>query len=322
MKRIKILIALLVLLGLPVSAQQIADGQMIVNVFGNFHTGFGQLNDVRGFELDRSYIGYQQNLPGNLEIKAVMDIGQSKSVSDYHRIAYIKNAQISWKNGNWKLSGGLISTIQFNMQEKFCGYRYVMKSFQDEYKFGSSADLGISAAYQFNDNFMMDAIIVNGEGYKKVQVEDGLAYGLGMTMNLLDGLSIRLYGGMNEASEEGLENAYNLATFVGYKNKDFSIGVEYNAYWNSGYTKDANQSGFSVYSSQKLNDKVSIFARADQLTSKDDWNKANDGMFSLVGVEIKLNKYIQLSPNLRVWTPKADGMKDEYMAYISCRFGL
>jgi hypothetical protein len=67
---------------------------------------------------------------------------------------------------------------------------------------------------------------------------------------------------------------------------------------------------------------VSIYARADQLTSKDDWNKANDGMFSLVGVEIKLNKYIELSPNLRVWTPKADGMKDEYMAYISCRFGL
>ena len=322
MKRIKILIALLVLLGLPVSAQQIADGQMIVNVFGNFHTGFGQLNDVRGFELDRSYIGYQQNLPGNLEIKAVMDIGQSKSVSDYHRIAYIKNAQISWKNGNWKLSGGLISTIQFNMQEKFWGYRYVMKSFQDEYKFGSSADLGISAAYQFNDNFMMDAIIVNGEGYKKVQVDDGLAYGLGLTMNLLDGLSIRLYGGMNEASEEGLENAYNLATFVGYKNKDFSIGAEYNSYMNSGYVSDANQSGFSVYSSQKLSDKVSIYARADQLTSKDDWNKANDGMFSLVGIEIKLNKYIQLSPNLRVWTPKADGMKDEYMAYISCRFGL
>ena len=255
-------------------------------------------------------------------MKVVFDVGRSKSVDDLQRIAYVKNAFVSWTNENWKLSAGVIPTYLCDFQEKFWGYRYVMKSFQDEYKFGSSADLGISAAYQFNDNFMMDAIIVNGEGYKKVQVDDGLAYGLGLTMNLLDGLSIRLYGGMNEASEEGLENAYNLATFVGYKNKDFSIGAEYNSYMNSGYVSDANQSGFSVYSSQKLNDKVSIYARADQLTSKDDWNKANDGMFSLVGVEIKLNKYIQLSPNLRVWTPKADGMKDEYMAYISCRFGL
>lgn len=321
MKRIKILIALLVLLGLPVSAQQTADGQMIVTILSNFHSGFGAQNDVRGFELERSYLGYQCQLPNNLSMKVVFDVGRSKSVDDLQRIAYVKNAFVSWTNENWKLSAGVIPTYLCDFQEKFWGYRYVMKSFQDEYKFGSSADLGISAAYQFNDNFMMDAIIVNGEGYKKVQVEDGLAYGLGMTAQVLDGLTLRLYGGLNEATP-GLDDSYNLAAFAGYKDNDFSIGVEYNAYWNTGYTKDANQSGFSVYSSQKLSDKVSIYARADQLASKDDWNKANDGMLSLVGVEIKLNKYIQLSPNLRVWTPKADGMKDEYMAYISCRFGL
>ena len=321
MKRIKILIALLVLLGLPVSAQQTPDGQMIVTILSNFHSGFGAQNDVRGFELERSYLGYQCQLPNNLSMKVVFDVGRSKSVDDLQRIAYVKNAFVSWTNENWKLSAGVIPTYLCDFQEKFWGYRYVLKSFQDEYKFGSSADLGISAAYQFNDNFMMDAIIVNGEGYKKVQVEDGLAYGLGMTAQVLDGLTLRLYGSLNEATP-GLDDSYNLATFAGYKDNDFSIGVEYNAYWNSGYTKDANQSGFSVYSSQKLSDKVSIYARADQLTSKDDWNKANDGILSLVGVEIKLNKYIQLSPNLRVWTPKADGMKDEYMAYISCRFGL
>ena len=321
MKRIKILIALLVLLGLPVSAQQTPDGQMIVTILSNFHSGFGAQNDVRGFELERSYLGYQCQLPNNLSMKVVFDVGRSKSVDDLQRIAYVKNAFVSWTNENWKLSAGVIPTYLCDFQEKFWGYRYVLKSFQDEYKFGSSADLGISAAYQFNDNFMMDAIIVNGEGYKKVQVEDGLAYGLGMTAQVLDGLTFRLYGSLNEATQ-GLDDSYNLAAFAGYKDNNFSIGIEYNAYWNSGYTKDANQSGFSVYSSQKLSDKVSIYARADQLTSKDDWNKANDGMFSLVGVEIKLNKYIQLSPNLRVWTPKADGMKDEYMAYISCRFGL
>lgn len=321
MKRITILFALLVLLGLPVSAQQTADGQMIVTILSNFHSGFGAQNDVRGFELERSYLGYQCQLPNNLSMKVVFDVGRSKSVDDLQRIAYVKNAFVSWTNENWKLSAGVIPTYLCDFQEKFWGYRYVMKSFQDEYKFGSSADLGISAAYQFNDNFMMDAIIVNGEGYKKVQVEDGLAYGLGMTAQVLDGLTLRLYGSLNEATP-GLDDSYNLAAFAGYKDNDFSIGVEYNAYWNSGYTKDANQSGYSVYSSQKLSDKVSIYARADQLTSKDDWNKANDGMLSLVGVEIKLNKYIQLSPNLRVWTPKADGMKDEYMAYISCRFGL
>lgn len=96
-----------------------------------------------------------------------MDIGKSNNVTDYQRIAYIKNALITYRTGNLTLNGGLISTTQFNMQEKFWGYRYVMKSFQDEYKFGSSADLGISAVYKFADWISADAIVVNGEGYKR-----------------------------------------------------------------------------------------------------------------------------------------------------------
>ena len=316
--------ALLACIGISAKAQYVKieepKGKAIVQTFGNFNVNFGADNS-RGFDLERTYLGYEYKLGNGLTVKSVMDIGKSGDVSDMQRIAYIKNAMLSWKKGNMTLNGGLISTTQFNFQEKFWGYRYIMKSFQDQYKFGSSADLGLSVAYKFADWISADAIVVNGEGYKKVQVEDGLAYGLGMTAQVLDGLTLRLYGSLNEATP-GLDDSYNLPAFAGYKDNDFSIGVEYNAYWNSGYTKDANQSGYSVYSSQKLNDKVSIYARADQLTSKDDWNKANDGMLSLVGVEIKLNKYIQLSPNLRVWTPKADGMKDEYMAYISCRFGL
>ena len=126
-------------------------GKAIVHVFGNFHTGFGAFNDDRGFELERSYLGYQYDFGKGLQVKAVMDAGQSDDVDDYHRIAYIKNAQLTWKTGNWTLSGGLISTNQFNMQEKFWGYRYIMKSFQDEFKFGSSTDLGLSVAYKFNE---------------------------------------------------------------------------------------------------------------------------------------------------------------------------
>ena len=67
-------------------------GQAIVQVFGNFRTGFGAQNDERGFDLDRSYLGYQYNLGKGLSVKGVMDVGKSSDVSDYHRVAYIKNA--------------------------------------------------------------------------------------------------------------------------------------------------------------------------------------------------------------------------------------
>jgi len=85
-----------------VQAQEKSDkpqGKAIIQVFGNFHTGFGADNDDRGFELDRSYLGYQYDLGKGISVKGVMDVGQSDDVNDYHRIAYIKNAQLTWKTG-------------------------------------------------------------------------------------------------------------------------------------------------------------------------------------------------------------------------------
>ena len=97
-KRILIIAAFLTCLTSFVSAQgtnESPKGKAIIQVFGNFHSGFGHDNDDRGFELDRSYLGYQYDLGKGLQIKGVMDVGQSDDVNDYHRIAYIKNAQIT-----------------------------------------------------------------------------------------------------------------------------------------------------------------------------------------------------------------------------------
>ena len=163
MKTKVILAGFLACIGITAQAQDAKveepKGKAIVQVFGNFHSGFGETNNDRGFELERSYLGYEYKLVDGLSVKGVMDIGKSSDVSDYQRIAYIKNAMVSWKKGNFTLNGGLISTTQFNFQEKFWGYRYIMKSFQDEYKFGSSADLGLSASCKFADWVSADAII-------------------------------------------------------------------------------------------------------------------------------------------------------------------
>lgn len=313
-----ILAAILACFCVTASAQKSTEepkGKAIVQVFSNFHTGFGDTKNDRGFELDRSYVGYQYDLGKGVQIKGVMDIGQSDDVNDYHRIAYIKNAQITWKTGNWTLTGGLISTTQFNMQEKFWGYRYVMKSFQDQYKFGNSADLGISAAYKFNDWLSADAIVVNGEGYKKVQKNDGLQYGLGATLTPAKALTFRVYYGLNEGSEDTQENTQNLATFIGLKFNRFSIGAEYNRIWNAKYVNENDYDGFSVYSTVNLNKGADLYLRFDEF----------DGSESafIAGVQWRLGKYVKLSPNFR-WNHKDldGGNNDRYMGYISCYFGF
>ena len=297
-------------------------GKAIVQVFGNFHSGFGAENDDRGFELERSYLGYEYKLSKGLSVKGVMDIGKSNDVSDYQRIAYIKNAMVSWKTGNLTLNGGLISTTQFNFQEKFWGYRYIMKSFQDQYKFGNSADLGISATYKFANWLSADAIIVNGEGYKKIQKNDGLNYGLGATLTPAKGLQVRLYGGINESSEQGKKNIVNMAAFVGYKCDKFSIGAEYDKMWNASYKGGQDQYGYSLFASAKLDKKTEVYARLDDLCSKDDWNKAKDEQAAILGAQFKLGKYVKMAPNFRMSMPKADGLDNRYSAYINCYFGF
>ena len=324
-KRNLILAGILACTCATISAQKSVEepkGKAIIQVFTNFHSGFGQDNDDRGFELDRSYLGYQYDLGKGLQVKAVMDVGQSDDVNDYHHIAYIKNAQISWKTGNFTLTGGMISTTQYNLQDKFWGHRYVMKSFQDLYKFGSSADLGITAAYKFADWLSADVIVVNGEGYKKVQKNDGLLYGLGATLSPLDGLTCRIYYGLNESSDPAKKDRRNLATFVGYQGKGFSIGVEYDLHQNAGNVAGNDQDGFSVYGSVNLNKTTEIYARFDDLSSKDDWNEAKDESAFMAGLQFKLGKYVKIAPNFRMNMPKMDGANDRYMGYVSCYFGL
>ena len=74
-KRNWILAAFLLGTSLVAPAQKSVEdpkGKAIVQVFGNFHTGFGHASDDRGFELDRSYLGYQYDLGNGLQIKGVM----------------------------------------------------------------------------------------------------------------------------------------------------------------------------------------------------------------------------------------------------------
>ena len=313
-----ILAALLTCLSMNASAQKSEEpkGKAIVQVFSNFHSGFGHDNDNRGFELDRSYLGYQYDLGKGLQIKGIMDVGQSDDVNDYHRIAYIKNAQITWKTGNFTLNGGMISTIQYNMQEKFWGYRYVMKMSQDVYKFGTSADLGLSASYKFNDWLYADAIIVNGEGYKKVQKNDGLMYGLGATLTPADVLTFRVYYGLNETTEANKKNVQNLATFIGLKLDWFSLGAEYNKMWNYKNVSGDDYDGISIYTNFKLDKKADLYLRYDEcsLGERSDF---------IAGVQWKLGKYVKISPNFR-WSHKdvSGGHSDSYMGYISCYFGI
>lgn len=264
-------------------------GKPIVTVFTNYNAGIGKSNKTSGFDLERAYFGYDAKVSNNLSAKVVFDIGTSKvKGSDLERIAYIKNAQITWKAKDFSLDFGLIGLQQFSYQERFWGYRYLAKSFQDQYKFGSSADMGITAKYKFTKWISADFTISNGEGYKKLNVDNRNRYSLGATVEPLKGLSFRAYyDTYTSPSGENLKDQQSLALFAGYKHKCFSVGTEYNKQSNTKFKKGKNLEGYSAYATGKVNSKFSVFGRYDYL---------NEGSY-IFGVEYNPIKQLKLSPN-------------------------
>ena len=83
-------------------------GKPIVTVFANYHAGLGNANKESGFALDRAYLGYQFSLTEKLSGKVVFDMGSTKvDGADLERVAYLKNAMLSWKTGDFTLDFGL-----------------------------------------------------------------------------------------------------------------------------------------------------------------------------------------------------------------------
>ena len=135
-------------------------------------------------------------------------------------------------------------------------------------------------------------------------------------------LEIDIQAKVKSQIDKNQKDKQNLATFIGYKGKGFSLGAEYNLYMNDKNQEGADLYGLSIYGSASLNKKTELYARYDNLSSKDDWNEAKDQSGIIAGLQFKLGKYMKIAPNFRMNIPKAEGADNKYMGYISCYFGL
>lgn len=295
-------------------------GKPIVTVFANASAGLGHANDKAGFDLERCYLGYQFSVLPDLGGRVIFDVGSTKlKGADYERVAFLKNAMLSWTPGKFTFNFGLTSTEQFDLQEKFWGYRYIWKSFQDEYKFNASADLGIDVKYQFNDWVRADISIFNGEGYKKLNMDNRFRYGAGVTLTPVKPLVLRAYYDRHDGKGEGTKTQQTMALFAGYKHKWFSLGLEYNKLWDAGFVDKHDQTGYSVYASVYASKKFTVFGRYDDLTSKDHYF-SGDQRRAVVGVQYEPVKYVRISPNFQTVNP-ANGRASSY-AFLNVEFKL
>ncbi len=327
MKRISLMTLLMLIVSIVGKAQTSsefnASGKPFMKIHSNYHTTFSDGESASAFELTRMYLGYEYNFSENFSAKANIDIADPK-VGDLQMTAFVKNAYINYETSKLSVNFGMIATTQFKVQEKAWGYRYIEKSFQDTYKFNSSADLGISLAYELTDFLSADIIIANGEGYKRFQSDSVFRTGFGVTLTPINKLTGRVY--YDFSSKE--TTLSSLATFVGYACENISFSAEYNQQMNNGFNEGRDLSGISFYTTYNASEKFKIFARYDNLTSNtldgetSDWNLSRDGELFLVGIEYVPAKGVKIAPNFSGWNPADDSDEFSSTCILNCEFSF
>ncbi len=306
-------------------------GKVNFKVFWNYHADLtNNATKTSAFELKRSYFGYKYAFSKNISTKITFDVGSNSGGSEY--TAYLKAAQLDWKVANGvKLSMGLIGLKQFNDQEHFWSYRYLFKSFNDQYGFGSSADLGINAEFSLAKNLKVNVIIINGEGYKKIQDTDGnQKVGGSLVFVPVKGLTTKIY--MDNQPTTGGKAITSLALFAGYKASDWRFGVEYNKLNNgkkySSPSDNHDLNGLSIYSTYVINKKVEIFGRFDQLNSNtltgdtQAWNYDKNGSQIIAGIQVSPIKGLKFALNYQGFTSDNNALDAKSLVFLNAEFKI
>ena len=300
--------------------------ELIGKVYSHFRTSLNSKQTA--FDITRAYLGFESNIAKNYTIILKLDIGSPEDLSEYSRIkryAYFKNAALRYHKNDFILSFGIIDMLQFKVQEKFWDHRYLYKSFMDQYRFGSSADLGAQAIYKVNDWLTGDLTFSNGEGYSKLQLDNSFKTGIGATFLPLKGLILRGY--YSFLSKDKVMQS-TLSAFAGYTIKSFKIGGEINYRINDTNVGRLNKWGYSIYSMFNFAKKWEVFARYDILTSSTvngeeyGWNYAGDGSAIIAGVQFRPIRNVNIALNYKDWYPYPQNLKNLSFIFLNLEYKL
>jgi hypothetical protein len=297
-------------------------GTVSAKIYSHFNYSLDAGTHSTSFEVKRAYFGYKRQLDDHFVGEVKLDIGSVDDDSEYaliRRYAYFKNAYMGYNIGKIRTWFGLMDMLQFKVQEKFWGYRYLYRSYLDEYKFGSSADLGAGIQYSPSNLLTTDLVLSNGEGYKSLQFDNKYRIGLGLTLNPSSSLTLRAYYTIHTSEVHQMI----FTGFAGYRFKKFRIGGEYNHELNYRFLEGYSRFGYSFYSTYEVSQKWEIFARYDKLLSnilpeeEVPWNLANDGSALLAGVQYTPIEYVHLSLNYQDWVEYAQNGSSEPFLYLN-----
>jgi len=301
--------------------------EFIGKIYSNFRADLNNINN-KSFNVTRAYLGFETEIAPYYKIILKLDIGSPEDLSDFSRIkryAYFKNAGLVYAKDNLSLSFGIIDMFQFKIQEKFWDHRYLYKSFMDEHRFSTSADIGGRIEYRLNYWLSGDLTISNGEGYAKIQMDNSFKTGFGTTINASKHLKFRLYYDYMNKNET---TQSTVSFFSGLIIQKFKIGGDVNMVINATNESNQNKWGYSVYSMYKLKKRWEVFVRYDMLSSTKlegedyGWNYSQDGSALIAGIQFQPIPKINIALNYQDWYPYPQNLDNDSYIYIHFEFKL
>ena len=275
------------------------EGKPSVKVFSNFNYDMSAEEGKEAFaefEVKRAYLGYSYDFNEKFSTKITFDVGSNNGGSEY--TAFLKIASLNWQaSEKLNIGFGMIGAKNFKFMEKAWGRRFIEKSAQDKYKWANSADAGVNAEYKLSSKISLDAQLLNGEGYKKLQDSNAkFRGGAGLTFKVMPQLTLRAYYDISpRTTYDSLHASQNIITAAAvYSSKLITIGAETNMMKNAENMLNKEHELMSVYGSLKISRNYTLFGRYDDATNTD---KAET--FMIYGIEREMVKGVTVALNMQ-----------------------
>ena len=271
-------------------------------VFFNHSTDLSE-DGINAFNMKRAYLTLANDVSESVSYKVTYDIGNNDGGSAH--TAFLKVAMVKWKTSLGNVMIGMQGMNMFKTMENTWGHRFIDKMPMDTYGYSASADLGIGLGRSFGP-ISSSILITNGGGYKKTESDSLKKLSIHAVfgeskLNKKDGFNGGLSFSREPYDRDSLttENTYVTGIFAGYAGNGFRGGFEFD----TKTQEDVSGQIFCIYATYKINDKLSILARLDQVdanTSKD-----SDGIQAIIaGIHYIAAKGLTIAPTVRVKVPE------------------
>ena len=322
------LTAIIILINFPIirSQNQEMSGYHVAEIFTDFHLNIMNDGNKTGFNVNRAYLGYVYTVDKNFSANLTVNIGSPEDLapgSVDRRYAYFREASLTYSQNKLNIAFGMVTARLFNFQQRFWGKRYVANTYQSINGYGFVADLGIITDYKFSDWIDMDLSITNGEGYTKLQLDNAVKTGLGITITPVNEVAIRFFGDLQQT--HGLWQG-TMVGFAGYKNSKFTFGAEASYKSNLDLIEGHHAWGISSTGSVSITKKLEFFTRYDYSTSvtpsgnETSWNIAKDGQFLINGFQYTFNKVVKIALDNQATFPSDKNGTIADMIFVNALF--